>query len=677
MIREAFTRLPRSRKRLLVVTFDFVAIVTSVVLAYAFRMEWDYLRYPENYLVYAFLMPLTTLPFCYRSGFYSAITRYSGIEIIGGIARNIGFGLITFLAVVFLWPDRPLIPRSVPVIYAFFAILLITGSRYAVGLWLTGESGKNIVYRMLGLNGRDIAKGIPIAIYGAGSAGRQLLAALKSGITYHPAALIDDDKTLHGTIVNGVKVYPSEKVADLVDQFHIQQVLLAIPSASHSQRRQLIEKLEGIPIQVKTMPGLDEIAQGKVDIQEIRDVPIADILGREPVAPRPELLAKCIENKAVMVTGAGGSIGAELCRQIIRLNPRTLVLYEIAEFPNYSIHAELEKIADKLDIKTQVVPVMGSVSHPPRLLEVMNHFGIDTIYHAAAYKHVPMVEYNSEQGFYNNLIGTLYTAQAAIINQVENFVLVSTDKAVRPTNMMGATKRLSELALQAMSEEREIALYRARAYDLEPGAKVPNNTRFTIVRFGNVLDSSGSVIPKFREQIREGGPVTVTHPDIIRYFMTMEEAAQLVIQAGSMGEGGDVFLLDMGEPVKIADLAEKLIRLSGLKLKSRNSPGGDIEIRYTGLRPGEKLYEELLIEDSAQPTAHEKIYRAGEHEIHWDDFIDLVVSLRKAFEHKDHQTVVRLLGRREIDYQPSGGISDWLSTPPSPKGRELPQSAKA
>jgi FlaA1/EpsC-like NDP-sugar epimerase len=475
-------------------------------------------------------------------------------------------------------------------------------------------------------------------IYGAGSAGMQLVSALAFSARHNPVAFVDDDSSVQGTTVNGLRVYASSHIEELVGKEGISEVLLALPSASYGTRKKILNRLEHLPVHVRMLPGVAELAQGKVRVDDVRDVDIIDLLGRDPVDPDEQLLHANITGKVVMVTGAGGSIGSELCRQIARLAPRQLVLYEHSEFNLYAMESEFRELG------MNCLPVLGSVDNFQRMKRVCEAFDVQTIYHAAAYKHVPIVEKNPVMAIRNNIFGTWTAARAASESGVKTFVLISTDKAVRPTNVMGASKRFAELVLQGMSRQ--------------PGQQ----TRFVMVRFGNVLGSSGSVVPLFSDQIREGGPVTVTHQDIIRFFMTIPEAAQLVIQAGAMGEGGDVFVLDMGEPVRIMDLARRMIHLSGFHVRDDDNPDGDIEIRVTGLRPGEKLYEELLIGENVTETAHPRIMRASEEELSWQHIERYLVQFDAAIAKNDVEKIRQLLLEAVHGYKPQCGIEDlvWL-----------------
>ncbi|EOM7568391.1 polysaccharide biosynthesis protein, partial [Shigella sonnei] len=481
----------------------------------------------------------------------------------------------------------------------------------------------------------------PVLIYGAGESGRQLLPALMQAKEYFPVAFVDDNPRLHKAVIHGVTVYPSDKLSYLVDRYGIKKILLAMPSVSKSQRQKVITRLEHLPCEVLSIPGMVDLVEGRAQISNLKKVSIDDLLGRDPVAPDAKLMAENITGKAVMVTGAGGSIGSELCRQIVRYKPAKLVLFELSEYALYAIEKELSALCDKEVLNVPVIPLLGSVQRQNRLQMVMKSFGIQTVYHAAAYKHVPLVEHNVVEGVRNNVFGTLYCAESAIESGVETFVLISTDKAVRPTNTMGTTKRLAELVLQALSARQ-------------------SQTRFCMVRFGNVLGSSGSVVPLFEKQIAQGGPVTLTHRDIIRYFMTIPEASQLVIQAGAMGHGGDVFVLDMGDPVKIYDLAKRMIRLSGLSVRDDKNPDGDIAIEVTGLRPGEKLYEELLIGDSVQGTSHPRIMTANEVMLPWQDLSLLLKELDQACHDFDHERIRSLLLQAPAAFNPTDDICDLV-----------------
>lgn len=498
--------------------------------------------------------------------------------------------------------------------------------------------------------------GLPrVAIYGAGAAGNQLVAALRMGRVMRPVAFIDDDTSISDRVISGLLVYKPKHIQRMIDVTGAQEILLAIPSSNRARRREILGFLEGFPLHVRSVPGFMDLASGRVKVDDIQEVDIADLLGRDAVPAQSDLLERCIKGQSVLVTGAGGSIGSELCRQILVLRPTILLLFDHSEFNLYSILSELEQRIARESLPVRILPILGSVRNPTKLLDVMKTWRVATVYHAAAYKHVPMVEHNIAEGVLNNVIGTLNTAQAALQSGVANFVLISTDKAVRPTNVMGSTKRLAELTLQALSLELAPVLFGEQS-----NVSQVNKTRFTMVRFGNVLGSSGSVIPLFHKQIKSGGPLTVTHPKITRYFMTIPEAAQLVIQAGSMGLGGDVFVLDMGAPVRIVELAEKMVHLSGLSVRSESNPHGDIAIEFSGLRPGEKLYEELLIGENVAATQHPMIMSASEDYLAWDVLKEKLRELLLALDQDDFTRVRQLLRETVSGYAPDGEIVDWI-----------------
>ncbi|EFY2630800.1 polysaccharide biosynthesis protein, partial [Shigella sonnei] len=554
---------------------------------------------------------------------YRAVLRYVSAKIM--LLIPVGILASTLSLVVISYSLSIMLPRTVVGIY-FLVLLLLT-------------SGSRLLFRMI-LN-YGVKGSAPVLIYGAGESGRQLLPALMQAKEYFPVAFVDDNPRLHKAVIHGVTVYPSDKLSYLVDRYGIKKILLAMPSVSKSQRQKVITRLEHLPCEVLSIPGMVDLVEGRAQISNLKKVSIDDLLGRDPVAPDAKLMAENITGKAVMVTGAGGSIGSELCRQIVRYKPAKLVLFELSEYALYAIEKELSALCDKEVLNVPVIPLLGSVQRQNRLQMVMKSFGIQTVYHAAAYKHVPLVEHNVVEGVRNNVFGTLYCAESAIESGVETFVLISTDKAVRPTNTMGTTKRLAELVLQALSARQ-------------------SQTRFCMVRFGNVLGSSGSVVPLFEKQIAQGGPVTLTHRDIIRYFMTIPEASQLVIQAGAMGHGGDVFVLDMGDPVKIYDLAKRMIRLSGLSVRDDKNPDGDIAIEVTGLRPGEKLYEELLIGDSVQGTSHPRIMTANEVMLPWQDLSLLLKELDQACHDFDHERIRSLLLQAPAAFNPTDDICDLV-----------------
>ena len=623
---------PRIVKRLITLAVDFLMIVASLWVAFSLRYSEFYLPLEKQLWVFL-LAPIVAIPIFIKMGLYRAIIRYLGMQALWTVLKATILYTLVFTLIVLISSTEG-VPRTVYGINALLLLLFVGGSRLMARWWFshTFKGGVGSPIR-----GRCIA---PVIIYGAGASGAQMVAALKASRQLNPVAFIDDDVSIHNQQINGLNVYSFSQLSHLIEKFHVQDVLLAMPSVARAQRYKIIRLLEPYPVHVRTLPGLMGLAEGSVTVSDIQEIDIADLLGRESVKPVQNLLHSNVTGKVVMVTGAGGSIGSELCRQIIRLQPTTLILYELNEFSLYAIEKELKQ----LSVNTPVIAVLGSVLNQQRLEAICQRFNTQTIYHAAAYKHVPMVERNSSEGVRNNIFGTLSCAKAAIASQVETFVLISTDKAVRPTNTMGATKRFAELVLQALSEDK----------------KQNPHTRFTMVRFGNVLGSSGSVVPLFREQIAHGGPVTVTDSRIIRYFMTIPEAAELVIQAGAMGQGGDVFVLDMGEPVRIVDLAKRMIHLSGFIEKDEINPEGDIEITYTGLRSGEKLYEELLIGDNVSDTQHSRIMRAEEKVIEWPQLESILQQIEMHNESDSCQQVRDILIEHVDGFKPQCVVEDWL-----------------
>ncbi|NIY83298.1 polysaccharide biosynthesis protein [Vibrio hepatarius] len=620
--------LPRTYKRLISIAIDAFFVVASFYAAYWSRI--GNVKPFESYLTwYVVIGTLLVTVFAFmRLGLYRAILRFLTFHALAvvSIGTIISAASISVLAFYF---DAP-VPRSVPIIYGAFLCLLCGGSRLIVRVLVTQANSKGMKN---------------VLIYGAGAAGRQLALALRSSETHKVVGFIDEDKTLYNTIIMGLKVKGVGRAEKFIEKHSVSQILLAVPSASRARRKEILDSLVHLSAEVLTVPDMKDIVDGKAKIDELKYVAIEDLLGRDSVAPQQALMEANIKGKVVMVTGAGGSIGSELCRQIVRQKPKALVLFELSEFGLYQIDRELSNLVEAESLNVEIVPLLGSVQRINRLVTTMKSFGVQTVYHAAAYKHVPLVEYNVVEGVRNNVFGTYYTAKSSIEAQVESFVLISTDKAVRPTNVMGTTKRMAELGLQALAEQENAK---------EKG------TRFCMVRFGNVLGSSGSVIPLFKKQIASGGPITVTHPDIIRYFMTIPEAAQLVIQAGAMGKGGDVFVLDMGEPVKITDLAVNLIQLSGLEVKDESNPYGDIEIEFSGLRPGEKLFEELLIGDNVGETAHPRIMTANESYLSIEHYIELIDKLDKACHNFEHEKIRALLLEAPTDFNPTDDIGDLV-----------------
>lgn len=654
MFKEGLLSLPRRYKRLLQVGTDVVLIWLSLWLAFAARLGFDAsLLAVEAHSWLLWAAPLVSIPIFITLGMYRAVIRYLGNDALLTILKTTALAALMLTLVIYMKEGSTGVPRSFVLIYWVFSLISIGGLRLAMRQYFMGDW--LFAGQLLNPFARDKSSLPKVAIYGAGQAGNQLLNALRMSKDMQPVAFIDNDPSLYKRAIGGLKVYDPAHIQQMLNDTGAVQILLAIPSVSRARRQEILANLEQYPVHVRTIPGFMDLASGRVQVQDVQEVDIADLLGRDEVAPQPDLFERCIKNQVVMVTGAGGSIGSELCRQIVTSGATTLILYEHSEFNLYHIHHELEERIKREALKLHLVPILGSIRNSKRMQEVMITWQVNTVYHAAAYKHVPMVEHNTVEGILNNVMGTLYTAQAAIVAGVKNFVLISTDKAVRPTNVMGSTKRLAEMVLQALSTEKNI-----RLFNKEDSLEYSNNTRFSMVRFGNVLGSSGSVIPLFREQIKRGGPVTVTHPNITRYFMTIPEAAQLVIQAGSMGQGGDVFVLDMGEPVKIAELAEKMITLTGLSVKSERSPNGDIAIEFTGLRPGEKLYEELLIGDNVCATEHPKIMRANETMLPWHELHQHLLHLASLAKTEDCIEIRKTLRELVDGYQPQGEIVDLV-----------------
>ncbi len=653
-IRARLLSLPRRHKRILQVLTDISLVWCALWMAFVVRLGVDELVNPFTQHVWLFVSaPVIAIPLFVRFGMYRAVMRYFGNDALIAIIKAVTLSSLILGVVVYWYSNHQnVVPRSIIFNYWWLSLIMIGGLRLAMRQYFMGDwfsAAQHVPF-----TSRD--DGLPkVAIYGAGAAGNQLVTALRMGRVMRPVAFIDDDSGIADRVISGLQVYTPKHIQQMIDNTGAQEILLAIPSSNRGRRREILGFLEGFPLHVRSVPGFMDLASGRVKVDDIQEVDIADLLGRDAVPAQADLLEHCITGQSVLVTGAGGSIGSELCRQILTLRPTTLLLFEHSEFNLYSILSELEQRIARESLSIRLLPILGSVRNPDKLLDVMKTWRVDTVYHAAAYKHVPMVEHNIAEGVLNNVIGTLNTAQAALQAGVANFVLISTDKAVRPTNVMGSTKRLAELTLQALSRELAPVLFG----DTSNVSRV-NKTRFTMVRFGNVLGSSGSVIPLFHKQIKSGGPLTVTHPKITRYFMTIPEAAQLVIQAGSMGLGGDVFVLDMGEPVKIVELAEKMIHLSGLSVRSEKNLHGDIAIEFTGLRPGEKLYEELLIGDNVAATQHPMIMTANEDHLSWDLLKGKLSELLAAVDQDDYTRVRQLLRDTVSGYTPDGEIVDWI-----------------
>ncbi|MBP5969498.1 polysaccharide biosynthesis protein [Pseudomonas iridis] len=654
MLRQWLLQLPRRQKRLMQVATDVVLVWIALWMAFVVRLGIDEMINPVRDHTWLFLCaPVIAIPLFIRFGLYRAVLRYFGNDALIEIVKAVSLSALILGLVVYWYSNHEqVVPRSIIFNYWWLSLLTIGGLRLAMRQYFLGDwftAAQHVPF-----TNRD--NGLPkVAIYGAGAAGNQLVAALRMGRAMRPVAFIDDDSTIADRVISGLQVYKPKHIQRMIEATGAQEILLAIPSTNRGRRREILGYLEGFPLHVRSVPGFMDLASGRVKVDDIQEVDIGDLLGRDAVPAQADLLEHCIKSQVVLVTGAGGSIGSELCRQILALRPTTLLLFEHSEFNLYSIMSELEQRIARESLPVKLLSILGSVRNQDKLLDVMRTWRVDTVYHAAAYKHVPMVEHNIAEGVLNNVIGTLNTAQAALQAGVANFVLISTDKAVRPTNVMGSTKRLAEMTLQALSRELAPVLFN----DTSNVSRV-NKTRFTMVRFGNVLGSSGSVIPLFHKQIKLGGPLSVTHPKITRYFMTIPEAAQLVIQAGSMGQGGDVFVLDMGEPVKIVELAEKMIRLSGLSVRSEKNPHGDIAIEFTGLRPGEKLYEELLIGDNVAATLHPMIMTASEDYLSWDLLKAKLVELLAAVDQDDYTRVRQLLRETVSGYTPDGEIVDWI-----------------
>ena len=621
--------LSRAVKQMLMMLADSVMLGLALWLSFAL-LGAEFFSISQGVSLYFILANIASVLVFFRIGLYRAILLYMGLQsgfiVLQGV--TISTGLLAATAYFFVPEAR--YENAVFPIYWMIALLFVGGSRFVAKVALL-----NLI--------QNFRPKEPVIIYGAGSSGMQLVAALQNGDQYLPVAFVDDSRSLIGSTVHGIRVYSPGALFDLIENFSVRQILLAIPSATHAERKEILNRLEHLPVHVKTVPDLFDMTSGKVGVDEVRDIDIEDLLGRDIVPPNPKLLGACITGCSVLVTGAAGSIGSELCRQILSLKPRRLILLDSFEYGLYTVENELleRKAAVEEGGQTELIAMLGNVCNPQLMEHVMKRFGVETVYHVAAYKQVPMVESNIIEGVQNNIFGTLVSAQAAEKAGVNHFVFISTDKAVRPTNFMGATKRFAEQLLQAMSQNK-------------------SRTRFSMVRFGNVLGSSGSVVPLFRRQISQGGPVTVTHPEVTRYFMTVQEAAQLVIQAGSMATGGEVFVLDMHEPIRIVDLAKKMIHLMGYDVKDENSYKGDIAIEYSGLRPGEKLFEELLIGESVTGTQHPKIMRAEEDALSWGELEVLLGRLQVACKRLDLHQIREVLMTAVDGFEPKEGASDPL-----------------
>ena len=635
---EKLVELPRNIKQACLLCLDMVFVAGAMWAAVAFR--YGHLNFhlgPIEYLCGAVTLFASAIIFL-RLGLYRAVIRFMGQQAIWAVITGVSYSTLVLGAAVFF--TRAEVPRSMPFIYWGLALLFIGGTRLSVRAYYQAK------LRSLSEN---------VIIYGAGESGRQLLTALHHGDQYRAVVFVDDDPKLQRSVINGLQVARPEDLEQLIAAHDITQVLLAIPAASPERRKEIINSLVGLPVYVRTVPKINELVAGKASVNQIRDIDLDDLLGREPVPPHPELIDRCITGKTVMVTGAGGSIGSELCRQILLSNPRELVLLDNSEYALYNVERELRELMEGSGVAIEMVALLGSVQDQRRLESIYRTFHVETVYHAAAYKHVPMVEYNVAEGVANNVFGTWYAAEAARKAGVETFVLVSTDKAVRPTNIMGASKRFAEMILQGL-------------------AQTDTRTRFCMVRFGNVLGSSGSVVPLFREQIENGGPVTVTHPEVSRYFMSIAEAAQLVLQASAMGTGGDVFVLDMGEPVRIVDLARRMIKLSGYEMNHDTHVGEHIEIEFIGLRPGEKLHEELLLGSNVTGTGHPMIMRAEEECLSYSQIQRELTDLRRHCDNLDCGGITSVLNAAVSGFGGHEIHHDYLW---NKQGKMVPQKVAA
>ena len=616
--------LPRSTKRIIAIFAD--AMMMPLLLWTTSGLKQGHPTFAISDWPAYLAVVAVSIPIFVRLGLYRAVIRFLGYKAVFAVAFAMAMSGV-LLGILGFALKIPLLAWSDVTIYSCLSLLYVAGSRLVVRYYLLTRYIQPTVAR--------------VAIYGAGDAGARLSTALSTTRAFDPLIFVDDNRSLHGRMVNGIKVYPPEQLAALIRAHNIDRILLALPSLSRRRRREILSGLESLGVHVQTVPEFEQLVTGNATLGDIREVDVCDLLGRDSVPPKPGLFDACIRDRVVMVTGAGGSIGSELCRQIIGLGPKRLVLFEMSEFALYNIQRELRAFADQHSLTVDLIGLIGNAHHKYRLRDILQVYRVQTVYHAAAYKHVPIVEQNVIEGIHNNVISTWYAAEAAHETEVETFVLVSTDKAVNPTNVMGATKRFAEIVLQGLHRR---------------GSK----TRFCMVRFGNVLASSGSVVPLFNEQIKAGGPVTVTHPEVIRYFMTIPEAAQLVIQAGSMAEGGDVFVLDMGKPVRIGDLARRMINLMGLTVRDDQHPEGDIEISYTGLRPAEKLYEELLIGNNVTGTEHPMILRAIEHSLPWERVQSLLEEILVAMSRFDCHRALNLLGEVVEEYKPAPESHDLV-----------------
>lgn len=639
-----FLRLPRVQKQMIAAATDLILLPSTFCLAIYLRYDALDMGLLRQYFWILVAIPIVSIPIFIRIGMYRAVIRFINQRIVQIAIFGVTLSVLILAAMGAFATQMVGLSRGVFGIYWMTAIMYMVISRYLARAYF------------LRLGGHAGAK--RVCIYGAGHAGLQLASALRSGQEYAPVAFVDDKSELHGATIAGIKIHSPNDLPNLIDKLRIQEILLAMPSLPKARQKTILDRLEPLKVKIQVTSSMAGLFTGNLAFKNMREIEIEDLLGRDPVLARPDLISRCIAGKTVMVTGAGGSIGSELCRQIIALRPAMLILLDVSEFLLYTIEQELHQLKKKFKYEAPILPFLGSVLDSEKCKLIMSTFSVETVYHAAAYKHVPLVEHNPVEGVCNNVFGTLSIARAALETDVKWFVLISTDKAVRPTNVMGATKRLAELILQGLAKQK-------------------SNTHFCMVRFGNVLGSSGSVVPLFREQISAGGPITITHPEITRYFMTIPEAAQLVLQAGAMGIGGDVFVLDMGEPIKILDLAKRMVHLSGLEIKSESAPEGTIEIQQVGLRPGEKLFEELLIGSNAEGTEHPLILRAQEADIPWSELQVYLERLKVACNTFNYEEIRNLLQLTVKEYTPHCEIEDliWRHKKFLPKSK-LPQFSK-
>lgn len=645
MIKAKLLNQPRRVKQLVVLLADAFMGVVAVWAAYSLRLDAPHWPYSIHQWGPYILAPVLAAPIFWRNGLYRAVFRHSGMAAMRALVVAVSLYAVLFFGILMAmgWPD---VPRSIGLLQPLILMVLVGGSRGIARQWLSslshGQRREMSVSRLL--------------IYGAGSAGVQIADAIATSHEFKLLGFIDDSPALRGLTINRVPVHAPSELPNLIEKHGITDMLLALPSITRARRNDILNALQPLPVHVRSLPGLTDLAHGRVALADIKDLDVEDLLGRDAVPPDRALLTRSLAGKVVLVTGAAGSIGSELCRQILQEQPIRLILVEHSEFGLYSIQQELqpfcERFATRSGASIELIPLLANVRDYPRMLEIFRAYKPHSVYHAAAYKHVPLVEHNPAEGIANNALGTLNTARVAIETGVGHFVLISTDKAVRPTNVMGASKRLAELVLQALSAAP------TPSFDSDGSLQVNNHTRFAMVRFGNVLGSSGSVVPLFRRQIELGGPITLTHADVTRYFMTIPEAAQLVLQAGAMAEGGEVYVLDMGEPVKIIDLARRMIKLSGFAVRDEDCPDGDIAIEVTGLRPGEKLYEELLIGDNPTPTIHPRILKAHEDFVPWEEFRADIKLLEQSIAANDTATLRALLLKRVSGFTPDAQDSD-------------------